>query len=249
MIKSLGLWKTHPKWWISLDGNRSPLYARSFSSRLFFFFSRFCFSIPNTSGDPSSGSLHLSLSLFRLAFYQTHPITSVCAALLSSSSTLSRSLFPPVRLETNPVWRLKRRKTKRERLRQKRLWNNIWFICLYRYTKPISGIGIGAQKYNAEVRVSRSDVDSHLVQLSDRLRHVRQVNIIRQDGTLVFFFFIFCPVPSCVVYVVRDEICTVPCCLAQREPSSFVKNTRTHDALVSAGAIPSRRERMITNDG
>ena len=85
------------------------------------------------------------------------------------------------------------KKKNKKRDRQKRLWNNIWFICLYRYTKPISGIGIGAQKYNAEVRVSRSDVDSHLVQLSDRLRHVRQVNIIRQDGTLVvvFFFFLF----------------------------------------------------------
>ena len=167
-------------------------------------------------------------------------------------------LLLPCRVPSFPlsVWRRIRfdgskEEKQKERDRQKRLWNNIWFICLYRYTKPISGIGIGAQKYNAEVRVSRSDVDSHLVQLSDRLRHVRQVNIIRQDGTLVvvFFFLFFCPVPSCVVYVVRDEICTVPCCLAQREPSSFVKNTRTHDALVSAGAIPSRRERMITNDG
>ena len=44
-----------------------------------------------------------------------------------------------------------------------------------RYTKPISGIGIGAQKYNAEVKVSRADVDVSLVQLSDKLRHVRQV--------------------------------------------------------------------------
>lgn len=55
----------------------------------------------------------------------------------------------------------------------------------YRYTKPISGIGIGAQKYNAEVRVSRSDVDSHLVQLSDRLRHVRQVSLFDLHHQLV----------------------------------------------------------------
>ena len=51
-------------------------------------------------------------------------------------------------------------------------------FCLHfcRYTKPISGIGIGAQKYNAEVKVSRKDLDASLVQLSDKLRHVRQVN-------------------------------------------------------------------------
>ncbi|XP_057381105.1 glypican-5-like [Daphnia carinata] len=57
---------------------------------------------------------------------------------------------------------------------QSNCWNGQRFA---EYTKPLSGIGIGAQKYNAEVRVSRSDVDSHLVQLSDRLRHVRQVLI------------------------------------------------------------------------
>lgn len=55
------------------------------------------------------------------------------------------------------------------------LFSSLGNPVIKRYTKPISGIGIGAQKYNAEVRVSRSDVDSHLVQLSDRLRHVRQV--------------------------------------------------------------------------
>ncbi len=106
------------------------------------------------------------------------------------------------------------------------------FLFVIRYTKPISGIGIGAQKYNAEVRVSRSDVDSHLVQLSDRLRHVRQVNIYNKTELLFrfFFFFLFFFVVCCicvqlsvvvvslapflcVVYVVRDEICTVPCLL------------------------------------
>lgn len=57
---------------------------------------------------------------------------------------------------------------------QSNCWNGQRFAP---YTKLVSGNGIGAQKYNAEVRVSRSDVDSHLVQLSDRLRHVRQVLI------------------------------------------------------------------------
>jgi len=46
------------------------------------------------------------------------------------------------------------------------------------YEKPVSGIGISAQKYNAEVKVSpRSDFDANLIQLSDRLRRVRQVLI------------------------------------------------------------------------
>ena len=45
-----------------------------------------------------------------------------------------------------------------------------------RYEKPVSGIGVSAQKYNAEVKVSpRSDFDANLIQLSDRLRRVRQV--------------------------------------------------------------------------
>ncbi|KAI9552903.1 hypothetical protein GHT06_020787 [Daphnia sinensis] len=57
---------------------------------------------------------------------------------------------------------------------QSNCWNGQRFA---EYTKLVSGIGIGAQKYNAEVRVLRNDVDSHLVQLSDRLRHVRQVLI------------------------------------------------------------------------
>jgi hypothetical protein len=54
--------------------------------------------------------------------------------------------------------------------------NRFSFVVAHRYTKPISGIGMGAQKYNAEVKVSRADVDLGLVQLSDKLRHVRQVS-------------------------------------------------------------------------
>lgn len=46
------------------------------------------------------------------------------------------------------------------------------------YEKPLSGIGVSAQKYNAEVKVSpRSNFDANLIQLSDRLRRVRQVLI------------------------------------------------------------------------
>ena len=75
------------------------------------------------------------------------------------------ALFPPFRsIVVEPVI-----------VRKDVVINRFSFVVAHRYTKPISGIGMGAQKYNAEVKVSRADVDLGLVQLSDKLRHVRQV--------------------------------------------------------------------------
>ena len=162
------------KWWIWFSWWESCLKL-IFTRSLFFHF-LFCFlrgedeAIRHPGSTPSLSVYILAFSLYR----RQHPITSVWGhnALgkcpfggemdtirFSLAQGMSCPLF--MALVWNPLFGMQLL---------------IGWILSVRYTKQISGIGIGAQKYNAEVRVSRSDVDSHLVQLSDRLRHVRQVS-------------------------------------------------------------------------
>ncbi|KAF4529649.1 hypothetical protein B566_EDAN017968 [Ephemera danica] len=49
-------------------------------------------------------------------------------------------------------------------------------LAMRRYTKTVVGAGVGAQKYNPELAWgSRHQPDSRIAQLSDRLRHTRQL--------------------------------------------------------------------------
>lgn len=71
-----------------------------------------------------------------------------------------------------------------------------FILILFRYTKTVVAATVNAQKYNPELTWTQRSPDPRIAQLSDKLRHIRQVGLSCYISLSLYLCISICDITS-----------------------------------------------------
>jgi hypothetical protein len=80
------------------------------------------------------------------------------------------------------------------------IYSQFHYAC-YRYTKTVVAATVDAQKYNPELTWTQRSPDPRIAQLSDKLRHIRQVGLPCQVHVHLYPYTFISDMTQILLYV------------------------------------------------